>query len=50
MDEVNCKGSEKSFVDCPHVTKDDCNKNEGAGVRCHAGAGTERKGYLRSNN
>ena len=34
MDNVECKGNESSLLDCPHLTKDDCGPDEGAGVIC----------------
>ena len=34
MDNVQCTGSETSFLDCPHLTVDDCSSYEGAGVIC----------------
>ena len=32
MDNVDCVGSEASLLDCPHLTIDDCNYSEAAGV------------------
>ena len=34
MDNVKCLGTESRLEDCPHVTQDDCNGGEGAGVIC----------------
>ena len=34
MDNVLCTGTEHSILDCPHETNHNCNKSEGAGVRC----------------
>jgi len=34
MDDVKCTGEEDNILDCPHSTKDDCGRDEGAGVRC----------------
>ena len=34
MDNVRCTGNETSFLDCPHLTVDDCGSYEGAGVIC----------------
>ena len=34
MDNVQCIGNETSFLDCPHLTVDDCEGHEGAGVIC----------------
>merc|ERR1712106_839601 len=37
MDNVVCTGNEASFVDCPHVTEDNCGGHEGFGVICSNG-------------
>jgi len=37
MDNVACTGNEASFVDCPHVTEDNCGGHEGLGVICSNG-------------
>ena len=34
MDDVQCTGNETSFLDCPHLTVDNCGSHEGAGVIC----------------
>ena len=34
LDDVKCSGREKSIMDCPHVTNDNCGAKEGAGVVC----------------
>ena len=36
LDNLGCKGSEQSVVDCVHAgwNKENCNKNEWAGVKC----------------
>ena len=37
LDQVHCKGSEKSIRQCKHLgwQKSDCNNHEDAGVRCN---------------
>ena len=37
MDNVICKGSEASLVDCRHNTLDDCDSEKGAGIICKPG-------------
>ena len=34
MDNVKCVGTEETLEDCPHLTTDDCEAREGAGVIC----------------
>ena len=34
MDNVQCLGTEASILDCPHLTEDNCDADEGAGVIC----------------
>ena len=34
MDDVQCLGTEASILDCPHLTEDNCDTDEGAGVIC----------------
>ena len=34
MDNVECKGTERSIFYCKHQTTHNCHINEGAGVRC----------------
>jgi len=34
LDDVMCEGTERSLFDCNHQEKDNCDRNEGAGVYC----------------
>ncbi len=34
FDDLGCSGNERTIQDCAHVTTDDCNGSEGAGVVC----------------
>ena len=35
MDDVACRGDEARLQDCRHLSSDDCDSSEGAGVICH---------------
>jgi len=37
FDQVRCRGSESSLVNCRHESQDDCGDSEGAGVVCYGG-------------
>ena len=35
LDNVKCAGGEDCLSDCPHLTEDNCNAGEGAGLICY---------------
>ena len=37
LDDVNCRGSERSILNCSHSRSHNCNHYEDAGVACRVG-------------
>ena len=49
FDEVKCRGSESSLLDCRHESQDDCGDQEGAGVVCHGEQAYSETGKIMEN-
>merc|ERR1711892_405105 len=43
LDDVMCDGTERSLFDCNHQERDNCGRNEGAGVICSRSSGKKSK-------